>query len=268
MSDLVALETFPDRVSAELARTHLDAHGVRAFLSEGTSFNPLLSAAEGVRLSVAQRDLVAARDLLRAQREAAQRWEESDAEDDPAAEIVRCPRCELEYCFFEPPRLADAPLATVLFSRRRRWRCRTCAHVWDDADAGPKRVTRLPEGEPRASFRLERRPGAMGSVLGMSAGLLGAMVARADAAILAGLGGLAGWLLGQAQRRQVCSDPACRAPLREDDERCPRCEALLLGPVKSGAEHFARVADHRRAVAARHARMDYRRDRKRRDPAA
>lgn len=267
MADLVVVDTFSDRVSAELARAHLDAHGIRAFVVDATSFNPLLTdAAGGVRLSVAATDEEMARGLLRERQERALRDDEKDEDDDPTAQVVRCPRCELEYCFFEAPRFLGGASLLDAFLRRneKRWRCRSCGHAWDDEHEGPKRRTQLPEGEPKAVFRLERSRGGVASFFGLMAGFVVGVTTGTPLFIVAGLGGLAGRLIGGSLGYEVCSDPKCRASLPADAANCARCGGVIWGRVDSAGDHWIRTAEYRREVAARIAQVGYRRDAKRR----
>lgn len=267
MADLVVIDTFSDRVSAELARAHLDAHGVRAFVIDATSFNPLLThAAGGVRLSVSASDEEMARGLLQERRERELCDEERDEDDDPDAHVVRCPRCELEYCFFEaPPLLGGGSLLSALLHRNdRRWRCRTCGHAWDDEHEGPKRRTMLPEGEPKAVFRLERSRGAVASLFGLIAGFVAGVATGTPLYLMAGMGGLAGRLIGGGLGYAVCSDPACRAPLGRDATRCGRCHGAVWGSIDAPSDHWVRTAEYRREVASRIAQIGYRKDAKRR----
>src|SRR5262249_44353129 len=88
-------------------------------------------------------------------------------EDDGEDGEVRCPRCELAYCYFERSS-TDSPLlaaASYAFSMKR-WHCRKCLYVWDDPDEGPKRMTPLHPDDPRPVFRLRRRHAGTGLFFG------------------------------------------------------------------------------------------------------
>ena len=269
----VTIAKYLDVTEAQLARVRLGGEGIEAFVIEAAGFNPLLSGASGgVQLQVRERDIDRASAIL------AEVLPDVEEQDDldiaPGGErVVRCPRCELEYCYHERSRGAGQalnPLIMVgqLFASSftaKRWRCRKCEHVWDDADEGPKRMTRLEPGDPRPVFRLQRGRGGMGVFLGFMIGVLLAIIASglskampADArqimvlaSILLLVGApVLGWLIGKGVRADVCSVPGCRTPLPRDAEECPGCKGTLAGSITSAPEHYSAVADVRRELAA------------------
>ncbi len=257
VSDLVTVGTYLDVVEAELARTRLDAAGIRAFVVEPTSFNPILtSTAGGVRLEVSERDATRARAVL-----ASLQVARADEEDDEIVEgTVRCPRCENEYCFFERPSIRGAAPAaaanvTVLVVQaalrlgEKRWTCHTCGHRWDDPNEGPKRRTRLLPDDPRPVFRLRRGSPGMGLQLGVLGGCLVGLPFGVPV-WLGVLGGVAGWLIGRSMVRDVCSEPACRAPLEPRIDACPRCKGVIGGSITRAHEHHVEAAAARRAIVA------------------
>ncbi|MBL8743106.1 MAG: hypothetical protein JNK04_18480 [Myxococcales bacterium] len=269
MAELVEVGRYPDRVAADLASAHLGAHGVRAFVLESASFNPALSdASGGVRLTVAAPEAELARQLLGGLSELS-----NDDVDEAESDVVRCPRCELEYAFFERPRvwlgapgrmwtLAEVMLALLFGIGKKRWRCHKCGHVWDDPDAGPRQRTLLPAGEPRPVFRLRRRSSGAGAFIGLMFGVFAAIVLKGHAFVLSSLGVLAGALFGRAFTHDVCSEPSCRTDLLPDTGVCPKCHGHVAGRVHAGPEHYAASAAYRRALAGRLAQMTYRRDNK------
>ena len=161
MAELVDVGNYHDAVPAELARARLTSNGIQAFVVDSAAFNPLLNdAVGGVRLKVYEEDEARARELL----------DETLDEQDDDEDVVRCPRCELQYCFYERPRVHSASPAAAgnllvvvasMFLRfsRKRWSCHKCGHVWDDAKEGPKRMTPLEPGDPRPVFLLRRTSG-------------------------------------------------------------------------------------------------------------
>lgn len=263
----VTVARYLDVTEAQLARVRLGGEGIEAFVIEGAGFNPLLSGAVGgVQLQVRERDIDRAREIL------AEVPEEADEDSDPYVDgerVVRCPRCELEYCFHERARVVrNAPMPILVIANlfvagasTPRWRCRKCEHVWDDPGAGPLQVTRLLPGEPKPVFRLRRGQAGMGLFLGLMVGFFGTMVIGSGAfgrenahgvfpvSVLA-LSGLMGWLLGRSMRRDVCSEPSCRAPLPRGAEECPACKGTVSGTIPSAPEHFAAAAEARREIAA------------------
>jgi hypothetical protein len=275
MAEMVTVRRYIDVVEAQLARAKLGACGIRAFVVDGASFNPILSGAIGaVRLDVSESDLEQAEEVLAAE------GADPDDPDEPAetasyrthgaalaagrdAEVVRCPRCELEYCFFERPRFAGGPggvtgLAVLLYPlvllSPKRWRCHKCEHVWDDPKDGPREMTRLEQDDPHPVFRLRRRNHGMGLFLGAIAGGVGGLVLNAAHSWAGGLVFVLvaafGYLMGGALGDDVCSKPGCRAPLPAAAEECPRCKGTIAGNVRRAAEHFSAAADARRAIAA------------------
>lgn len=263
MGTFITLRTYLDLPEAELARARLDASGIRARVVEGTSFNPLLNlAAGGIRLEVWSPDADRAEQILAEQGPAP---EDLDAGEDEAGagEVVRCPRCELEYCFYERvalPRSGAVPgvvaifyLPLLLFGPRR-WHCRKCEHVWDDPAEGPKVPTRLQPGDPRPVFRIQRAPYGRGVLLGLMVAVAFALSVRPRfpevALALLFVAPLLGWLVAHALRADVCSGPGCREPLPPGVRDCPACKGAIVGRVRSPSEHHAAAADFRRELAA------------------
>ncbi|HTJ80306.1 MAG TPA: hypothetical protein VL400_01250 [Polyangiaceae bacterium] len=257
--ELVVVRTFSDSVEAGLARSTLASEGIHAWVTESLGYNPALSSAIGgtelkVRLSDAER----AQALL----DRVDRTRVSIEEDDEPEGTIRCPRCELPYCFFEKPRLASAQssllgVAGLVFAvfAPRRWRCHKCLHVWDDPKAGPARPTPLPEDAPRPVFRLRRPHVGMGVFAGWLAGTAGLLVVEGPAALRLMVGGMVlGGVVGSFFGSDVCSEPSCRGPLARDLTTCPKCHGGIAGRVASAPEHFAASADFRRELALTEAR--------------
>ncbi|AKT43660.1 DUF2007 domain-containing protein [Chondromyces crocatus] len=268
MRAFVTVRRYLDSTEAELARAHLEVHGIEARVSEPTPFNPLLALpAGGVRLDVPSLQVEQAERLLQELRSAHIDLDEAEADDADtangasAAPTVRCPRCELEYCFFErglPRRLgfAAAPIGALLalpflLFGPKRWVCHKCEHVWSDPAEGPKKPTRLEPGDPEPVFRLHRAPTMRGLLLGFVAGfLLWVGVAHEYSGLLPMLFPIAGYGIGKALGADVCSGPKCREPLPPGMETCSACKGAVVGRVASAAEHYAAAADVRRELSA------------------
>jgi hypothetical protein len=253
---LVTVRRYLDPLAAQLARTHLSAEGIHAYVIEAASFNPLLTgAAGGVQLQVSERDVERVEAILEASAPGASTA--IDDEEGPGA--VRCPECELAYCFHQRPRVRTSSLLSlavlvaipaVIFGPKR-WHCHKCGHVWDDPKEGPAEITRLEPGDPRPVFRLRRAHGGMGLFIGLSAGFLGGVVAGPGLGLAVALGAiLVGWLVGRSLRYDVCSEPECRAPLPSDAEDCARCKGSVAGVIRGAEKHFSAAADFRRELAA------------------
>src|SRR5690349_18594056 len=91
----VAAHSIP--IEAEMAREYLQSHGITAFVHESAAFNPALSEAmSGSRVVVRSADAARARSLLARVAKVS-----TTDEDDGEVGAVRCPRCELTYCFHE-----------------------------------------------------------------------------------------------------------------------------------------------------------------------
>jgi hypothetical protein len=260
MSDIVDLQTFPSKIDADLAQARLESSGIRAFVSDPPY--PAMFLAEGVKLRVASRDEQRARGVLQELAEEL-RSEVPFEDSDTGGETVRCPQCELDYCYFQRPVLrglspggaAALPtvLATVfLWFMKKRWTCHKCGHVWDDPHEGPERVTPLPAGVPKPVFRLRRANPGVGLVVGGMAGLFSLPVLAGlspPLALLAFLPPVLGWFIGSRYVKHVCSEPTCRSRLRSSHDRCPECNGQVVGVIESAAEHFVAAADYRKSLA-------------------
>jgi hypothetical protein len=268
----VTIARYLDVTEAQLAKVRLGGEDIEAFVIDGSGFNPLLTGATGgVQLQVRERDIDRAREILAETPPEV----EDDPEPAPGGErVVRCPRCELEYCYHERVRATGQALGPLIVVAQvfassvtpKRWRCRKCEHVWDDPNEGPERMTRLEPGDPRPVFRLRRGRGGTGLFLGLMIGFVGTMVVasligRIDddfgrVVAIIGYGSLflgvpvLGWRVGKAVRSDVCSEPSCRTPLPREAEDCPGCKGTIAGTITSAPEHFAAAAEVRREIAA------------------
>lgn len=260
MGDTVTIAKYPDTIAAELARAHLESRGIRAFVVESAGFNPILNTTLGTSLEVDEADAARARAILdKFDSRPAEDEAESEAEEAPDDKVVRCPQCELEYCFFERPRpgrgTALAPLVSVVAFVGKaffpeRWHCHKCEYVWDDPHEGPKQITKLPPGYPRPVFRLFRGHGGMGLFLGLVGGGLCAIFFRGGIGLFALIaGGAGGVFIGRSLGGDVCSEPSCRTALPVGASECPGCKGTVAGRINAAHEHYSAAAEERRAVA-------------------
>jgi hypothetical protein len=253
---LVTVRRYLDPVVAHADCAHLKAAGIPAHVIETASYNPLLAnSLGGVQLQVGDGDVERAEEILAASAPGAT----VEVDDGEGPQAVRCPRCELAYCFHERPsarRNAPGPALALVglmgaLVGPKRWNCYRCGHVWDDPEEGPAAMTPLVPGDPRPVFRLRRGHGGMGLFLGVMAGSLATLViggATGGLAAAALIGGA--WMIGGRLRYDVCSEPQCRAPLPPDAEDCPRCKGAIAGLVTTAEAHYAAAADVRRELAA------------------
>ncbi|MEZ4311166.1 MAG: DUF2007 domain-containing protein [Polyangiaceae bacterium] len=248
--DIVTVATRSSALEAEMAREYLKDHGIVAFSHEAASFNPILNEiAGGARVLVRAADEVRARSLLA-------RAAKAIPEDDEVDDEVRCPRCELTYCFHETAfqqlrregtRAGGLALLFALLAvSRPRWRCGKCLHVWDDEHEGPRRRTALHPDDPRPVFRWRRRHPGTGLFFGLVVGFLaGAALAGANVSPYFSLPVLllppiVGWFLGRRSVRDICSEPSCRAALPQGAHECPACGGAIAGVIERPHEHYSR----------------------------
>jgi hypothetical protein len=260
MGERVQVGSYYDVVQAQLARSLLEGNGIDATVIEAAAFNPLLSdVAGGVRLEVDALDEERALAILKRSALA--------VDDDRDENVVRCPRCELQYCFFERPRIVGATpaaagsiaivfVSALLWFLPKRWCCHKCGHVWKDASEGPKRITALQKDDPKPVFRLRRAHAGMGLFIGLILGTLvsffGVQVNPAMRIALVALP-LVGFLLGRSMTYDVCSAPECRKLLPSGEEECSSCKGSVAGQIREAHEHYSAAADFRRELAAAHA---------------
>src|SRR4051812_17826827 len=111
MRRLVTIGQYLDTVQAQMDRARLNADGIDAFVTEGAGFNPLVNtAAGGTTLAVRARDVERARAIL-------DQTPGEAEEEDGGEDKVRCPRCELEYCFYKRARFLG------VIPGPKRWHC-------------------------------------------------------------------------------------------------------------------------------------------------
>ncbi|MFO0589468.1 MAG: hypothetical protein U0441_18160 [Polyangiaceae bacterium] len=262
--DVAVVAQYSSTLEAEMAREFLGSHGIRAHASDSARFNPLVNiAAGGSRLLVAGKDESRARHLLSRM----EKTPANTAEDDADERDIRCPRCELTYCFHEST-MSYEDQRTALVSpflsmfllpfrlRKKRWHCHKCLYVWDDPEEGPKRATPLAPDDPKPVFRLRGHAGGAGlfvGVLGMFLmwGVAAGLRAGAFSSVVAALGLLApfvGLFIGRGMVSEVCSAPHCRAPLTGAEEECPQCHGFIAGVIRFSHEHYSESARFRREL--------------------
>ncbi|MBL8743688.1 MAG: hypothetical protein JNK04_21410 [Myxococcales bacterium] len=264
--DLVAIANYIDLVEAELAKADLSAIGVRAFVIEAAGFNPILThAAGGIRLMVRAADVEQAKVHL-TDRKRSDAHADIDDGSDGNPDVIRCPACELSYVAFEKrrittpfslsplwlvflpvPLLAMAALPFAAIFSKTRYRCHKCLHVWDAKDAGPKELTALASDDPRPVFRLRRGSPGFGVLFGLAGGFLLELAGYGGAWWL---GALVGYAIGGALRKDVCSNPECRAPVAPGVTECASCHGTFAGIIGSAHDHFSESANVRRELAS------------------
>lgn len=141
---LVTVATYSESVEAQMGRSALSAHGVRAFIADehvATLTPHYIGRSLGIRLQVPRADLERAAEILRPP--AADDDRELDEEDD-AAELdgPKCPACGARYAYREwaPGQVLFiiALLGLPLLVLKKRWHCRKCDAYWPPAPAAPR----------------------------------------------------------------------------------------------------------------------------------
>ncbi len=253
MNDLVILRRYGNTVEAHIAGGLLEAAGIHAVVIEAAGFDPTLNESLATVLRVHEADVAEATAVLNAS-------EPSDTDPQPGGDdVVRCPRCELEYCYFGRPRgVSSVPGAALWFAlaslvgTTKRWRCTKCGHVWDDPEQGPTIPSQFAADDPRPVFYLKRaRPGLgvfWGAAFGL--GLFILLGSPPYSVLLIPTVAMVGWLIGRSYKYGVCSEPQCRARLRTRDQRCPQCDKTVAGTISTAREHYTAVAEVRREFTA------------------
>ncbi|NUP11890.1 MAG: hypothetical protein HOW73_38070 [Polyangiaceae bacterium] len=264
MNTTVPVGSFASRMEADLARLRLEAEGIRATVDEQLAFNPILGEATGAaRLIVRAKDEQRALEILDTPLldapDPADGYRTPGTREEDEPEVVRCPQCEHEYCFFERPNIAGLSLyvlgplgflATLLPIGQKRWRCRTCRFAWDDLALCPKTKTPISPDDPRPVFRLRRSRAGTGFFIGLIAYMCTKMIGTSPMLDLAApLLIVGGFLVGLSITSDVCSEPTCRAPFPRDITRCPKCKGEIAGVINRAHQHFAEVTRFRRELA-------------------
>ncbi|KYF55270.1 hypothetical protein BE04_19530 [Sorangium cellulosum] len=151
---LVTVATYSESVEAQMGRSALSAHGIRAFLADehvATLTPHYIGRSLGIRLQVPSADLERAAEILRPPPVDDDR--ELD-EDDEAAELdgPKCPACGARYAYREwAPGQIFAILLLLglpLLVLKKRWHCRRCDAYWPPEANAPRRGNpyRAPRG--------------------------------------------------------------------------------------------------------------------------
>jgi len=141
--DLRTVASFNTPIEADIARNHLEAAGIQAFLADDQTIGWLWhlgTALQGVKLLVAESDLARAIETL-------QQTEALPAAEAPPAESWTCPKCNAH---------VDAEMVVC-------WSCGTTADGVEDAGFVPAGVPAPLEQKDRA--RRERPPGPLLAVV-------------------------------------------------------------------------------------------------------
>jgi len=152
-ADLITVATYGSTIQAEIGRSKLVAHGIRAFVADEhtSTLNPpyLAAAAGGVRLQVRRSEFEAAKAILD-EPEEDEEDEIDDSEDGPA-----CPACGKRYVYYAwPPEILFFSILLFglpLLFLRKPWHCRRCDHRFYDAPVPPDKAH--PYREPRKGLR-------------------------------------------------------------------------------------------------------------------
>ncbi|WP_437732400.1 putative signal transducing protein [Sorangium sp. So ce1335] len=141
---LVTVATYSESVEAQMARSALSAHGVRAFIADehvATLTPHYIGRSLGIRLQVPRADLERAAEILKPP--AVDDDRELDEEDE-AAEIdgPKCPACGARYAYREwalgQILVILALLGLPLLVMKKRWHCRKCHAYWAPETPAPR----------------------------------------------------------------------------------------------------------------------------------
>jgi hypothetical protein len=250
----VTIRRYLDPLEAHLARAQLEDAEIAAYVIDPPRYSPMGTGVMGeAQLQVDEQDAGRAEvELSRTERVD----EHAPTDDGEGAGAVRCPRCELAYCFHAhtplgkggAPTLAHFVLLFVGLARGKRWHCQQCGYTWLDPKEGPAAMTPLEPGDPRPVFRLRRAHAGMGLFLGVILGVLACALGEIGLFLLVA-GPVLGYAIGRSLTYDLCSEPKCRARLPRDLEKCPACKGTLAGVVRSAEEHYVAAADVRRELA-------------------
>ncbi|KYF88258.1 DUF2007 domain-containing protein [Sorangium sp. So ce296] len=142
---LVTVATYSESVEAQMGRSALSAHGIRAFLADehvATLTPHYIGRSLGIRLQVPSADLERAAEILRPPPVDDDR--ELDEDDDEAAELdgPKCPGCGARYAYREwaPGQILAILLllGLPLLVLKKRWHCRKCDAYWPPEANAPR----------------------------------------------------------------------------------------------------------------------------------
>src|ERR1051325_4018036 len=163
MDPLVTIETYSRVIDARLAQVRLESAGIGSFLLDESvaSIDPfLINAIGGVKLQVKLADEQRARDLL-------SRPLPETSMDDLDDDAPRCPQCDSEYVFG-----TGGDGATL--------KCTRCNYAGASEEFVPKARSAGGSGAAMSNaaapktpvFRLERRRGLLGGLMGFAVGFI------------------------------------------------------------------------------------------------
>ncbi|WP_129353401.1 putative signal transducing protein [Sorangium cellulosum] len=158
---LVTVATYSRAFEAQMGRSALAAHGIRAFIADehAATLNPhYIGSALGIRLQVPLADRERAAEVLKTP---PLDDDHGLDEEDEAAELdgPKCPACGARYAYREwsPGQLVllVALLGLPLLALNKRWHCRKCDAYWAPEAAAPRRGS--PYRAPRATALRQKR---------------------------------------------------------------------------------------------------------------
>jgi hypothetical protein len=243
---IVTVRTYSDIMDAQLARTHLQSHGIAAYLPDEqmTTVYPLSAPAlGGIRLQVSCENEVLAIELL-------DKYQTADDNEliNYESNELRCPFCGSEYCY-----LRETVVRTILRpflrgsswqpSGKKRWYCRRCESKWEgEPNQWPTFVSKKSDSVHSPSklpvFRLRRTRAFGGMALGLVGGLAIALIFQPEMWWLFSIPAALGFLFGKSAFFDVCSQPTCRTLLSPDSEKCPKCKRAIGGVIYRTQDHF------------------------------
>lgn len=155
---LVTAATYSESVEAQMGRSALSAHGIRAFIADehvATLTPHYIGRSLGIRLQVRRADLERAAEILRPPAADDDRELDELDEDDEAAELdgPKCPACSARYAYREWA-LGQVLVILVLLGLpllvlKKRWHCRRCDAYWAPETPTPRAGN--PYRAPRAA---------------------------------------------------------------------------------------------------------------------
>ncbi|WP_159397836.1 DUF2007 domain-containing protein [Sorangium cellulosum] len=141
---LITVATYSEAMEAQMGRSALIAHGIRAFIADehvSTLTPHYIGRALGIRLQVPHSDLERATEILKSPH--SDEDHDNDEEDD-AAELdgPKCPTCAARYAYREwsPGQVLAIVvlLGLPLLVLKKQWHCRKCDTYWRPGAAPPK----------------------------------------------------------------------------------------------------------------------------------
>ncbi|WP_437830265.1 putative signal transducing protein [Sorangium sp. So ce1153] len=141
---LITVATYSESVEAQMGRSALSAHGIRAFIADehvATLTPHYIGRSLGIRLQVPRADLERAAEILKPPAVDDDREIE---EEDEADELdgPKCPACAARYAYREwalsQVLVIIALLGLPLLVMKKRWHCRKCDTFWAPGATTPR----------------------------------------------------------------------------------------------------------------------------------